>query len=124
MITIHESSLVNARHELNHLPESREASEVRAQEIFIEFLDANDLDAVIFELDHGQRAAAPLVLVQCMDNLDIESQDEALVDVMSDLTMEMDVYRMTDSDLIDGLRRREKNEFVTVGRVVPLPLTV
>lgn len=118
MSTIHESSLINARRGLSQLPESREASEARAQEIFIEFLDANDLDAVIFELDHGQRVAAPLVLVRGMESLDIESQDEVLVDVMSDLTMEMDVYRMTESDLIDGLRRREENDFVTVERAI------
>lgn len=119
MSTIHESSLVNARHELGQLPESREASEARVQEIFIEFLDTNSLDAVIFERDHGQRVAIPLVLVQGMENLDIESQDAPdLVDVMSDFAMGMDVYRMTESDLINGLRRREENDFVTVERAV------
>lgn len=118
MSAIHESSLINARRGLNQLPEYREASEARTQEIFIEFLDANDLDAVIFELDHGQRAAVPLVLVRGMENLDIESQDApGLVDVMSDFAMGMDAYRMTESDLIDGLRRREENDFVTVERV-------
>lgn len=117
MSTIHESSLVNARHELGQLPESWEESEALAQEIFIEFLDANDLDAVIFERDHGQRLALPLVLVQGMKNLDIESQDDPdLVDVMHAFALEMDVYWMTESDLIDGLRRREANDSVTIER--------